>query len=261
MDYRDRIELLLVEDSPADATLLRQLLDRSDICPYGLQTVSTIAETEQVLADGGIDCVLLDLSLPDSDGIESVRRVHQVAPDMPIVVLTGRNDAEMGLEAIHAGAQDYLVKGQPKGNSILRCARWAVARVRTAEKKAPRGQDRWATNETTALLDQAATPVAHLESDLSIICVNPAFEELVGYDQHDLAGALFSDLLEVDDLIGVVLGLRSVLSDAIPSHRSRIVLRNQGGGAINCQIVVSRVDDGRDDSLLAVLFDIDQPEL
>lgn len=258
MDYRDRIELLLVEDSPADATLLSQMLERADVCPYGLRTVTTLADAESAIAANEIDCVLLDLALPDSDGIESVRRVHRVAPQMPIVVLTGRNDADMGLEAIHAGAQDYLVKGQPKGNSILRCARWAVARVKTAGQEPPQGSDRWSTDPNIAILDQTAAPIAHLGGDLSIICVNRAFEQLVGYSQEDLAGALFSDLLEVDDLIGVVLGLRSVLSDQIAVHRSRIELRRPGGGSILCQAIVSRVDEDGEDSLLVVLSDIDE---
>jgi PAS domain S-box-containing protein len=259
VDYRDHLELLLVEDSPADVQLLEQLLGRSDVCPYGLRSVSTIADAEALVVAEQIDCVLLDLSLPDSEGIESVRRMHAWAPAIPIVVLTGRNDGDLGLEAIRAGAQDYLVKGQPNGNSVLRCVRWAAARMQAAGLSAPKDDDRWSTDETAALLDQVAAPVAHLGPDLSIICVNPAFEDLVGYDQHDLAGASFSDLLEVDDLIGVVLGLRSVLADEVPAHRSRVILRHQGGGSSECQVVVSRVEGkgGGHDSLLAVICDVD----
>jgi two-component system, NarL family, sensor histidine kinase UhpB len=259
VDYREYIELLLVEDSPADAMLLAQVLQQSDICRYGLRTVTTIADAEVALCTAEVDCVLLDLALPDSDGIDSVRRVHEISPHVPIIVLTGRDDSLMGLDAINAGAQDFLVKGQPKGNSILRCARWAVARVQASEAPAPKNQDRWRAGPTGSLLDGMAAAAAHLDGDLSIVCVNPAFEALVGYDQQELTGAAFSDLLEVDDLISSVLELRSVLKDESPAHRSRVVLRNRGGGSIDCTVVVSRVDESGDapSSLLAMVCDIE----
>lgn len=259
MDYREYIELLLVEDSPADAKLLAQVLQQSDVCRYGLRTVTTIADAEVALLTAEVDCVLLDLSLPDSDGIESVRRVHEISPRIPIIVLTGRDDGYMGLDAIHAGAQDFLVKGRPKGNSILRCARWAVARVQASEAPVPRDEARWRSGGSEALLDGVAAAAAHLNGDLSIVCVNPAFEELVGYGQQELTGAAFSDLLEVDDLIASVLELRSVLKDESPAHRARVVLRNRGGGSLDCTVVVSRVDarDGVPRSLLALVCDIE----
>ena len=89
---------------------------------------SGAADAERALVEGAFDVILLDLS-PDCDGLVSVERVLARAPKTQIVVLTGRDDYQLGLRAIAAGAQDFLVKGELKGNTILRCAQWSIARA------------------------------------------------------------------------------------------------------------------------------------
>ncbi len=77
--------------------------------------------------------VLLDLSLPDSEGLDSIVRVHEKVPEIPIVILTGQDDEQLALKAVRAGAQDYLVKGQGDGNLLLRAMRYAIERKRIEE--------------------------------------------------------------------------------------------------------------------------------
>ena len=91
------LQLLGVEDDPTDATWLELMLSNATVCTYELQIVPTMADAQTALAFGTFDCVLLDLSLPDTDGMESVRRVIDVAPAVPVVVFTGTNDQELGL--------------------------------------------------------------------------------------------------------------------------------------------------------------------
>ena len=188
------LHLLVVEDNPTDRSWLVMMLDGADVCRHTLAYAETLATAEVMLHDDAFDCVLLDLRLPDGDGVESVRRIVGAAPETPIVVFTGRTEKELGLESIEAGAQDYLVKGQVTGNVILRAARWATARHRTV-----------AGADLDGVLERLRGPWAHLDGDLRIRHANPAFAELVGRDDAALRGTAFADLLGDADP-GTVLG-------------------------------------------------------
>jgi signal transduction histidine kinase len=120
--------LLLVEDDPGFARLLREMFKNEGSSETDVSHVDSIAAAESHLVAGTFDIVLLDPGLPDSQGIESVRRVHAAAPRVPLVVLTGRDDESLALEALQEGAQDYLVKGQIDSRGLLRFLRYAVER-------------------------------------------------------------------------------------------------------------------------------------
>ena len=119
--------ILLVEDNPGDAELVREALagasDRVEI-----SHVNSLADARARLACGGVDVVLLDLSLPDATGLQGVEHLHGVAPDVPIVVLTGQHDEVLGARVVQAGAQDYLVKGQTDEWLLIRAMRYAMER-------------------------------------------------------------------------------------------------------------------------------------
>lgn len=137
--YKTPIHILLVEDSPSDATLLRQTLSRSGKEGWEVVHVERLFDAIDVCT-GAMDCVacncaqtdfdvvLLDLSLPDSDGLETVAEFHAAAPNIPIVVLTGSDDEELALEAVAIGAQDYLVKDQITAQLLVRAIRYAIER-------------------------------------------------------------------------------------------------------------------------------------
>jgi signal transduction histidine kinase len=122
------MKLLLVEDNPGDARLLRELLRESGIGDYTVIAASTLREAMDRLAEEAVDVVLLDLSLPDSTGLSTVRRTLTCAPETPIIVLTGLDDETIAVQAVQAGAQDYLVKGNIDGRLLLRAIRYAVER-------------------------------------------------------------------------------------------------------------------------------------
>ena len=135
------VELLLVEDNHDDARYVERLIHEHQ---HGLDAdggggpieITTIHHVDR-LADGlervhsrPPDAVLLDLMLPDSRGLETVERMAEQAPEVPIVVLTGRNETDVGVEAIQRGAQDYLNKGTATGELIVRTLRYAIERTR-----------------------------------------------------------------------------------------------------------------------------------
>ena len=126
------IRALLVEDDPEDTLLLMNLMARSTwpSFRFTLDCAEDLASGLAVLAKGGIEVVLLDLMLPDSRGIETVRAVRSGFPDIPLVVLTGLRDEALGLEAVAQGAQDYQVKGNIDGHALKRTISYAVERHR-----------------------------------------------------------------------------------------------------------------------------------
>lgn len=120
--------LLLIEDNPGDARLLDAMLDDAG-SDAEVEWVQSLDEGVRRLTAGDFDAVLLDLSLPDSHGIESVATTHLFDTRTPIIVLTGLDDDEAAFQALREGAQDYLVKGSFDGPRLLRTIRFAQERV------------------------------------------------------------------------------------------------------------------------------------
>ncbi len=126
------LHVLLVEDSPLDAALVsEQLRAAAGENPLRLTRAETVREAGVLLRKEEIDCVLLDLTLPDASGLEALGQLHFVAPDVPIVVFSGVDGEELAVRAVAEGAQDYLVKGQAGGPLVLRALRYAVERKQT----------------------------------------------------------------------------------------------------------------------------------
>jgi PAS domain S-box-containing protein len=120
------LRILLVEDTPGDARLVQELVrGRPEVA---LRHEARLDAGLAALAEGRSDLVLADLNLPDSDGLETVRRLVAAAPAVPVVVLTGQDDESLGTAAVAAGAQDYLVKGQVTEAGLLRAVRYAMGR-------------------------------------------------------------------------------------------------------------------------------------
>ena len=106
------MKILLVEDNLGDARLLREMFSEKGAHNTELTHVECMSEAEKHLANRVVDIILLDLGLPDARGLEAVRRAHAAAPGVPLVVLTGLDDEVLAGQALHEGAQDYLIKGQ-----------------------------------------------------------------------------------------------------------------------------------------------------
>jgi DNA-binding NarL/FixJ family response regulator len=124
------VNILLVEDNPGDALLVRELLKEVSSFPYVLVHAETLAKAAEILGQSPLDVVLLDFSLPDGQGMRLIQSVADADPDVPIVIFTGLDDENVGLEAVREGAQDYLVKGQIDGRVLIRTIRHAIERKR-----------------------------------------------------------------------------------------------------------------------------------
>jgi diguanylate cyclase (GGDEF)-like protein/PAS domain S-box-containing protein len=120
--------LLLVEDNPGDARLLREMFNELGLHRTELTHVECMSDAEKHLSEHAVDIIVLDLGLPDAQGLGAVRRAHTAAPHVPLVVLTGLDDESLAAEALQEGAQDYLIKGQIDARGLLRALRYAIER-------------------------------------------------------------------------------------------------------------------------------------
>ena len=125
-----QISVLLVEDNFADAQLIRIELSKAQNVRYELKHVDRLKQGLERLREERFDVVLLDLNLPDGTGLVTFETAHAEAPDVPIIVLTGHDDDELGIEAVQKGAQDYLVKGKVADGLLGRSIRYAIERTK-----------------------------------------------------------------------------------------------------------------------------------
>jgi serine phosphatase RsbU (regulator of sigma subunit) len=197
------VPVLLIEDDEADAILVREYLHDAGL-GVSLSWQQSLAAATPELQAGPV-CVLLDLGLPDSVGFDGLRHVLTLAPDAAVLVLTGASDASLGVAAMTAGAQDYLVKGQVDGATLSRCIRYAIERKR-ANESARQLREAAIRQAEYARLERGLLPVPIL-TDASLY---HSLRYRPGRDQA-LLGGDFYDLVELNDgtvnvLIGDVCG-------------------------------------------------------
>lgn len=182
------LNVLLVEDNPGDARLIVEMLRDGGGDRYRLQHVDRLATALERLSQGGIDVLLLDLSLPDSQGFETFTRVHAHAPDVPVVVLTGLDDEETSRRAVQEGAQDYLPKGDVNPHGLVRSLLYAIERARgDAERARLLDREQQAHREAEAqrariqaILDSAGSGIMFIDAANGRLTSNPAAERLFG---------------------------------------------------------------------------------
>jgi serine phosphatase RsbU (regulator of sigma subunit) len=197
--------VLLVEDDRADAVLVQELVSDADAA-IRMTWAKSIEQAEQELVVGRPDCVLLDLNLPDAEGIKALDRIAKHDATLPIVVLTGLNDEHFGVSALAAGAQDYLVKGRVEPEALHRALLYAMERKR-AELTAVELHASELRAEENARLERGLLP-SPLLSD------QPGVDIVAQYRpsrQHALLGGDFYDFIQTPDrtvhvMVGDVAG-------------------------------------------------------
>ncbi|OKH11834.1 hybrid sensor histidine kinase/response regulator [Fischerella major NIES-592] len=188
------IKVLLVEDNPGDVRLLQEFLWDVTTAQFELMPVERLDRTLKLLNQESFDVILLDLSLPDSQGLETFITLHRQAPAIPIIVLTGLDDENLALRAMQEGAQDYLVKGQVSGDLLVRCMRYAIERQRIEEAL------RQSEERFRVALKNSPIVVFNQDKELRYTWVyntSPGFinEEILGKRDLDLTAAADAQLV------------------------------------------------------------------
>ena len=201
-DRDDQVQVLLVEDDDGDAVLVGELL-REVGAAVVVRRARSLVQAKNLVS--GAACVLLDLGLPDSQGLNGLRQLLQLEPEAAIVVLTGESSEHLGELAVRAGAQDYLVKGEVAGHMLNRVIRYAVERRRAEEAQRALHVAQIRAQEN-ARLERGLLPSPLLtDTRLSVSA------RCLPGGQHHLLGGDFYDVVETSDgwvhaLIGDVCG-------------------------------------------------------
>jgi signal transduction histidine kinase len=174
------LRLLLVEDDEAHARLAELWIEQEGRGRFAVVHVERLAEALAAIEATPPDAVLLDLSLPDSDRLETFRAVRARAPATPVVVMTGNGDETLALQAVHEGAQDYLVKGDIDGRLVVRALRYAIERGR-----AEAAERRLLEAQRLESLSVLAGGIAHQLNNLLVVIIGNASLAATALDPHD----------------------------------------------------------------------------
>lgn len=186
--------ILLVEDNAADARLLREALFDAQGA-FQLESVPRLSAALDRVALGGVDAVLLDLSLPDSHGMETLTRLRAAASHLPVIVLTHADDDTLAAQALRQGAQDYLVKGEVDGNLLVRSLRYAIERkrveeenVRLLQREQAARADAEAARRVQDVLESMRDAFISLDTGWRFTYLNPRAEALLRRRRDELIG-------------------------------------------------------------------------
>ena len=181
----EETRILLVEDNHALARMMIDMLATANGATFTVDAVDRLSSAAERIALGGFHLVLLDLALPDSQGIDTFTEVYNRAPDIPIVVLTALEDETVALTALHDGAQDYLIKGEINARTLIRAIRYAIERKRGEE----------ARSQLAAIVESSHDAIIGLSLEGLIVSWNAGAETMFGHTFEDVIGRPSSMLL------------------------------------------------------------------
>ncbi|HXD12199.1 MAG TPA: PAS domain S-box protein, partial [Anaerolineales bacterium] len=208
---KNQIQVLLIEDNLTDAILLREALGADALTAFSITVVERLQSAVEILQGQGFDIILLDLGLPDGHGLETFTRLHQVVPQIPKVILSGLSDETLATQSVHAGAQDYLVKGATGFASAARAIRYALERQR-AQAAVRASEERF-----RAMIENGLDDISLLDAEGKLIWESPAVVRNLGYAENEFVGRSLFELVHPDDL-GWIRGLFLKLLQE-PQHR------------------------------------------
>ncbi|HEY3861004.1 MAG TPA: SpoIIE family protein phosphatase [Verrucomicrobiae bacterium] len=182
------ITVLLIEDNPDDVYFLRAVLSHNAAVKLQLEPANSLKEGLARLAKGGIDLILLDLTLPETSGISTFQAVKSKAHDLPVIVLSGMDDETLALNAVHAGAEDYLVKGRVDGQLISRAIVYAIERTES-RRALLKAEERY-----RGIFENSVAGIFQTSPEGTYLDVNPALCRIYGYADREEMMSKISDI-------------------------------------------------------------------
>lgn len=176
------LNIMVIEDNPGDLRWIKELMNGDKNINFNLECFEYLSKGLKHLNEQDFDLILLDLTLPDSKGIETLLKTLEVASDIPIVVLTGTKDEDFAIELVKKGAQDYLNKDKVDSISLIRSIRYAIERKRM-ELELLRTK-----NELSLILESSSELISYQNKELKIVWANKAAAESVDLTQEQLVG-------------------------------------------------------------------------
>jgi PAS domain S-box-containing protein len=183
---RESLNILLIEDNPGDARLIEILLSESQNYDFVIENANSLATGIRQLEKSAYAAVILDLGLPDSQGLDTFRRVQAGVSEVPIIVLTGLDDQQVGVDAVNAGAQDFLVKGDLDGRLLVRVIRYSIQRKKLETELREREQ------KLRVLVDNTIDVIWQMDLRLNFTYVSPSIQAMTGFTPEEWVGTNLS---------------------------------------------------------------------
>lgn len=249
---RERLNVLVIEDDNAIAKLITMIIEKSG--PYNVERANSMAKATERLEAGGVDAALLDLELPDSSGIGTVRQICGPYPELPVVILTSHDEAEIAQQALREGAEDFVSKGTSIAIMLDRALRYSLER-----KRVSRELERQKTLFESVFRDVPDAMVmsnAHRE----IVLCNPGFKNIFGYDPDDVIGSKTDVLYARDEDFEEVGELRDIGDESEQSEANNIEYKRKNGEVFPGETVRTIMQDigGKPLGYLSVIRDVSE---
>ena len=192
--------ILLVEDNPGDARLIRELFRDLQGRSFDILIAESFRQAHERLQERNVDLALVDLSLPDSHGLDTFRKLAESYPSLPQVLLTGLNDQETAIQAVREGAQDYLLKGEVDGHILIRAIDYAIERKRIqVELEAANTRLQKSAEDLHSILNQLHIGTILLSSEGRILYMSVSALRLLGQTGTTPEGRPWQDAVEFAD--------------------------------------------------------------
>ena len=245
---REPLKILVIEDDNAIAKLITMIIEKSG--PYSVERANSIAMAQARLEQGGIDAALLDLELPDSSGIETVRRICSNHPELPVVILTSHSESDIAQQALREGAEDFVSKGTSIAIMLDRALRYSLER-----KRVSRELERQKSLFEAVFRDVPDAMVmsnAHHE----IVLCNPGFKNMFGYEPSEVVGGKSEQLLA--DAESSAAGSRA--DETLQTEAYTIEYRRKSGETFPGETVHTIMQDigGKPLGYLSVIRDVSE---
>jgi len=217
------ITILLIEDNILEADGIKEMLSKARQPEFSVQHVQNLADGLNLLQSRNFDVVLVDLGLPDSQGLETALTVRKQIKQIPIIVLTVQDDEDAAIESLHMDIQDYLLKFELNGRMLTRSIRYAVHRKRDSETL------RISEERFHALFRDNPTMIVTLDAELKMLSVNPICACMLGYRVEELEGRSVREIFHEDDRTGAAGKLRICFQNPHQVYRWQLRMINKDG--------------------------------
>ncbi len=240
--------VLIVEDDPGDAKLVQRML-REYAHLYETELVGSVSAAIKRLHDGSFEVVLLDIGLPDSQGIDTVLTVHTECPGIPIVVLTGADDEQTGVRAVRIGAQDFIGKGMADARLLTRSIRYAVERKR-AEEEARKSEEKYRN-----VVENSNDGICIIQDNL-IKYSNDQLLRIAGYSAKEVVDKRYEEFIPEDMRRDIQGRYARLMSSEENAQGCETALQHKDGLRILVEVNASAIDYHNHPAMLVFVRDI-----
>jgi PAS domain S-box-containing protein len=249
----ETITILVIEDNPGDARLIKEYLKTDTSANYSITITNTLAGSLKTLSGKKFDVVLVDLGLPDSQGIYTFHEIINASPGSPVVIITGTDNENIGIEAIQGGAQNYLVKNQINPTLLVRTIKYAIEiKRKNTELKESRQKYR-------SIFEGAASLILSVNPTGNIIDCNNRIQQLLGYDKDEVIGKPIKKIIHPDSYEKVKKSLEEVFKKG-NLHAGEYKMTRKDGEVVFVNIHSSALEDENNRNVLVscIIDDITQ---